>query len=71
MSQNETHGDDQPRFEVAKTYDSNRRGEFTVISLKGDDMTVKWEDNGEMVMLSASEQEKILRNYEKEFVKDI
>jgi hypothetical protein len=60
-------GHRQHRFEVGETYDSNRRGDFTVIKLDGDNMTVKWKD-GETVTLSAREQEKILNNYEEEFI---
>ena len=62
--------DVQPRFKVGETYNSNRRGNFTVLKLEGDDMTVRWE-GGEEMKCSACSQEKILANYEREFIKKI
>lgn len=57
--------DTKPRFKVGETYGSNRRGEFTVLSIDGDHMRIRW-DNGEEMICPLAEQEKILKNYEAE-----
>jgi hypothetical protein len=58
--------DDPPhRFLVGESYESNRRGKFTVVKIEGDQMVIRW-GNGEIAPVSAQQQEKILRNYEHE-----
>jgi hypothetical protein len=47
-------------FQVGGRY-KNRKGLFTVISLDGDNMTIRW-DNGEEITDTIASQARILRN---------
>ncbi len=55
---------DRVEFEVGKTYE-NMKGPFTVLSIKGDEMTIRW-DHGEQISTSVDLQRRIIERMEDE-----
>lgn len=53
-------------FEVGEKY-TNRKGDFTVLSIKGKKMKIEW-DNGESIETTIEEQTRFIRNMEIERV---